>query len=185
MPNYYRTIHSSKTQLAYLILLPWFLPSFLLPLFYPSFHPSLLSSLPPFLPLSLPSYLSLDACYSLLYFWVRVFKSALPSVLPLRSSFTYGVSQSKSLKVSRFLQTTLSTAQSWLYELHQNPSCPFLGVHCQSRVISAWNFLNDSQGLTMTAAKCWVGRVSQNNMRISVVQAVAEHEMLIFISHMS
>ena len=112
MPNYYRTIHSSKTQLAYSILLPWFLPSFLPPFSFPSLPPSLPPVLPPFLPsflpLSLPSYLSLDACYSILYFWVRVFKSALPSVLPLRSSFPYGVSQRKSLKVSRFLQTILA-----------------------------------------------------------------------------
>ena len=108
MPNYYRTIHSSKTQLAYSILLPWFLPSFLPPFFFLFLPPSFPPALPSFFPSSLPSYLFLDACYSILYFWVRVFKSALPSVLPLRSSFPYGVSQRKSLKVSRFLQTILA-----------------------------------------------------------------------------
>lgn len=108
MPNYYRTIHSSKTQLAYSILLPRFLPSFLPPFFFPFLPPSFPPALPSFFPSSLPSYLSLDACYSILYFWVRVFKSALLSVLPLKSSFPYGVSQRKSLKVSRFLQTILA-----------------------------------------------------------------------------
>ena len=108
MPNYYRTIHSSKTQLAYSIFLPWFLPSFLPPFFFLFLPPSFPPALPSFFPSSLPSYLFLDACYSILYFWVRVFKSALPSVLPLRSSFPYGVSQRKSLKVSRFLQTILA-----------------------------------------------------------------------------
>lgn len=73
-----------------------------------SLPPSFPPTLPSFFPFSLPSYLSLDACYSILYFWVRVFKSALPSVLPLRSNFPYGVSQRKSLKVSRFLQTILA-----------------------------------------------------------------------------
>lgn len=73
-----------------------------------SLPPSFPPTLPSFFPFSLPSYLSLDACYSILYFWVRVFKSALLSVLPLKSSFPYGVSQRKSLKVSRFLQTILA-----------------------------------------------------------------------------
>ena len=85
-----------------------FFPSSLLFSLPPSLPTSCPPALPSFLPLSLHSYLSLDACYSILYFWVRVFKSALPSVLPLRSSFPYGVSQRKSLKVSRFLQTILA-----------------------------------------------------------------------------
>ena len=161
-----------------------FFPSSLLFSLPSSLPPSLPPFLPSFLPLSLPSYLSLNACYSILYIWLRVFNQPFHLYHPWDLASHMGFPRVNLSRSPGFFRLLLA--------LHSPDSMNCTGIHpvlswvCTVKaVITVWNFLNDSQGLTMTAAKCWVGRVSQNNMRISIVQAVAEHKMLIFISHMS
>lgn len=88
-------------------------------------------------------------------------------------------------ELQAFLGPVVSTVYSSLYQVHHNSMCLFLGVHFQGRVMRPRNFLNDSQGLTVTTAECWTGKVAQNTMRMSVAQTIAYHKMLIFISHVS